>query len=345
MLNSLRTMTSISVFLAAFTVSSNAQLRLSDTPPALQLAYDNQARNMAYHAIDGNGAELKRMSIYATRNPAFLWGLSRFYMLRMQMKQLDASGEVPLFDAALAPKLAGLPSSFFSDAVSQRGWGYGLRPIDHDYKRMLHFLREAAELHDPAAEADLSSEYLMESSRYISALRLVPPANIGLTYSERLHYAIYNRAVLDVAKEFCAKGLALVIASIKAGWPGGYTTLLLYVPPDVAYPTTAGESLPPGSFLSTRRMLIRAGCIRRSVPPNASNATSDAALIRAGAQRGSISLIEIELEDTNRRQDRKARAFWESKLRRLAAAGNEKAIHALPILRTLRDYRHRNPSP
>ena len=279
-----------------------------------RIAQDHAAENLAYRAHYGDTAALTTLKAKGRKDPAFLWGLAEYYVLRSNKEEVV--GE-PLIDQAMLSiprehkKVSEMDARVAASETERQRRG------DVLYSKALSLVQKAAAQGDPAAENDLASEYwteVMRQSLEMSAL----DGDQALDLNDATTADWFN-----IDRRFCADGFRLATQSVAAGWPQAYLTLGYFFLHQKK-PTQAS------AVLTIDQITIKAKCTDNAFPPSISPALrqKDAFLYKA-ARLGSLTAMQFLSISDCRNGHKKAASGWFEKIRTLAMEGNEEARNSL----------------
>ena len=299
--------------------------------PRARIAADRVAENLAYRAYyNRDAAALATLKVQAKTKPAYLWGLSVFYNKKLQHFGPDYGAfSTPILTKAvmglLTPRAAEHERKTFAliaehETAKQKNQ-------DRLQKTSLRLLEQAAAKNDPAAENDLAGEYLGEANTSMDEAE----AWLRATHARMIKMRPKsNQAWFTATRKLCTNGVRLAQKSLAAGWPGAYTTLVLFhLTPKLPIDRTS-SAMTPTAFM------LAAHCYGQPYPSSIPAALRNH-LFRKAAQLGSVQAILIEVGAEVERAcsgNRKPATRWVRQLKKLAAAGNVRAQINLKSLDT-----------
>ena len=307
---------------------TNEQGNARAATPRARIAADRVAENLAYRAYyNRDAAALATLKVQAKTNPAYLWGLSVFYKIKLQHFGLDSSS--PILTKAvmglLTPRAAEHERK--TDALIAEHETAKQKSQERFLKTRLRLLEQAAAKNDPAAENALAGEYWGETNISMDEVE----AWLRATHARMIKMrSNQNQAWFTATRKLCTNGVRLAQKSLAAGWPGAYTTLALFhVTPKSPIDRTS-SAMTPTAFM------LAAHCDGQPYPSSIPAALRNH-LFRKAAQLGSVRAIGIEAATEVERAcsgNGKPATRWVRQLKKLAAAGNVRAQINLKSLDT-----------
>jgi peptidoglycan hydrolase-like protein with peptidoglycan-binding domain len=275
-----------------------------------RVAADKRASQLAYDADKGDDKALDELRAGAkAQHPSSLYGLSQFYPYQRARTYGPTTyvGLVDSYHSQTDPHYKEMLERRRSAPVGQIG-----HESDDDAAmgRIVALLQSAADLGDPAAQAELGAEYFFESLRDVNMMVAAYKAvgEMDPTYdSAWIHQNPYGIMALRTFTRVCSKAKSLMQLSMNQNWPEAFVKFSFvhaFQPP-----------LPP--------LLSEAGCLINN-PDYAEQLTFRAAELGSAVARWELRQKYL---DAGRTADA---AVWEGRLRELANGGDRYARDLLP---------------